>query len=154
MLRKVLSKFSKFTVERKAPRRRPHQAPIKITFDPRFSRDVHSSSMDSAFISGETVDISICGIGFSVPSIRIRENYLVGQERPLIAEIELPNGKITATLVGRRYEKVGQHLSTERFIIGAEIVSIDDDDKETLAHFIKYGDRKNKAARQFGLEVD
>lgn len=155
MLRKFLSKFSKYTIERKSPRRRPHHVPIKISFDPHYSRDVHSSAVDTAFITGETVDISVCGVGFSVPSIRIRENYLVGQDRALLAELELPNGKVKMTLVGKRYEKVGQHLSAERFIIGAEIVEIDENDRAILEHFVKYGDNRNKKhARQFGLEID
>jgi c-di-GMP-binding flagellar brake protein YcgR len=106
------------------------------------------------FMTGETFDLSDTGIAFVVSSIRIMENYLVGQERILIAELDLPGGKVTMKLLGRRYEQVGVHLSTEKYLIGAEIVEISDSDREMYEHFIRSGPTRPKAAAQMQLGID
>lgn len=148
MIRKVLSKLSRFSAKRAAPFRRVVQAPIKITFAPHVTPGIHTSSIDTSFLSGETTDMSRCGIGFVVSAIRIKENYLVGHDRKLIAEIELPNGKVKMTILGKRYEKIGLHLSTERFMIGAEILDMNPHDREVFEHFIKFGPKQRKAGKQ------
>ena len=84
----------------------------------------------AACILGETVDISRTGIGFLVPVIRLKEKYLVGQDRKLNVEIDLPTGKVYMRVVGCRYEKIGIHSSMERFFVGGNIVSLEGDDKE------------------------
>jgi hypothetical protein len=148
MIRKVLSKFSRFSAQRAAPFRRAAQVPIKVSFAPHRTPGIHTSSIDTSFLSGETTDMSRCGIGFVVSAIRIKENYLVGHDRKLIAELELPNGKVKMTVMGRRYEKVGQHLSTERFLIGAEILEMNAHDREIFEEFVKYGPKKRKAGKE------
>ena len=55
---------------------------------------VHKRPLRAACIIGETVDLSRTGIGFVVPSIRAKEKYLVGQERHVNVEIDLPTGKV------------------------------------------------------------
>jgi hypothetical protein len=148
MIRKVLSKLSRFSAKRAAPFRRSVQAPIKVSFAPHITPGIHTSSIDNSFLSGETTDMSRCGIGFVVSAIRIKENYLVGHDRKLIAEIELPNGKVKMTVLGKRYEKVGLHLSTERFMIGAEVIEMSAHDREVFEHFIKFGPTKQKAGKE------
>ncbi len=148
MIRKILSKLSRFSAKRAAPFRRSVEAPIKVSFAPHVTPGIHTSSIDTSFLSGETTDMSRCGIGFIVSAIRIKENYLVGHDRKLIAEIELPNGKVKMTVLGKRYEKVGMHLSTERFMIGAEIIDMKPHDREIFERFIKYGQEKQKAGKE------
>lgn len=126
--------------------RKKHNFPIKVTFEPLYSTGRLNTPGEKLFISGETHDLSRSGIGFIVSSIRVRENYLVGQERPLTAEIDLPSGKIRMKIIGRRYEKVGVHLSTEKFLIGAEIIEIDKENREAYEHFLKFGKRKKAAS--------
>ena len=101
------------------------------------------------------VDISRTGIGFLVPSIRVKEKYLVGHERNLNVEIDLPTGKVYMRVIGRRYEKVGVHISTERFLVGAHILSISAADKESYETFLRNGNRRAKgAAASLELGID
>jgi hypothetical protein len=100
----------------------------------------------STCILGETVDISRTGVAFLVPSIRLKEKYLVGQDRKLNIEIDLPTGKVQMKAIGRRYEKVGIHISTERFLVGAHIVDLIGTDKENYEQFLRNGNRRTKAA--------
>ncbi|MBX3245391.1 MAG: PilZ domain-containing protein [Acidobacteria bacterium] len=142
MIRDLVSKLTGLMAETSHSARKKHSLPIKVTFEPLVSTGKLMSPTEKLFITGETSDLSRTGVGFIVSSIRVRENYLVGQDRRLTAEIDLPGGKIRMKIIGRRYEKVGIHLSTERFLIGAEIVEISDADRERYDHFLKFGKRK------------
>lgn len=146
MIRDLVQKLTGFMAETSHSARKKHNLPIKVTFEPLYSTGRLNAPGEKLFISGETYDLSRSGVGFIVSSIRVRENYLVGQERPLTAEIDLPGGKVKMKIVGRRYEKVGVHLSTERFLIGAEIIEIDKENQEVYEHFLKYGKRKKAAS--------
>ncbi|QYO65768.1 hypothetical protein [Leptolyngbya sp. 7M] len=146
MIRELITKLRQTFSERSHSARKPHNLPIKISFDAEHSTGRLSSPSEKLFIAGETTDISSSGIGFVVSSIRIKEYYLVGQDRVLNAEIDLPGGKIKMKVIGRRYEKVGIHLSTERFLIGAEIVDMLHADRERYEHFLRYGRRRGKSA--------
>ncbi len=103
-------------------------------------------------ISGETKDLSKTGIAFIVSSIRLREYYLVGEDRTLNAELDLPGGKITMQIIGQRYEQVGLHLSETRFLIGATITKISDDAREIYEHFISQGKKRGKEAFVLGID--
>ncbi len=94
---------------------------------------------DEAFLSGETSDISATGIGLIVSSIRIKEKYLVGQDRLLNVELDLSGRKIRMQVRGVRYERICIHLSTERYLIGAEIVSVNEEDEQAYAHLLRHG---------------
>ncbi len=137
-----------------APRRR-HQAPMKVWFDPDTNTESARDIARSSCILGETVDLSRSGIAFLVPSIRLQEKYLVGQERELNIEMDLPTGKVQMRVSGRRYEKVGIHISTERFFVGAHIVSLSGTDKENYENFLKVGSRRmNSSAASLELRAD
>ncbi len=95
-------------------------------------------------IRGETKDLSKTGIAFIVPSIRIREYYLVGASRPLNVEVDLPNGKIRMQMVGMRYEQIGIHDSVSDFLVGAKITKMDKADREVFEDFLQLGKMAKK----------
>jgi c-di-GMP-binding flagellar brake protein YcgR len=145
MIREIISKVNRSLSERMVSARRRHTALIKIWFDPDVNSERAVELARSSCIVGETVDISRTGIGFVVPSIRVKEKYLVGQERKLNVEIDLPTGKIQMRAIGRRYKKVGIHISTEKFLVGAQILDITGPDKENYERFLRNGNRRVKA---------
>ncbi len=150
MLRNLIAKLSRTMSSRIVAIRCKRQAPIKLSFEPT-GRVGSPDSTKNLFIAGETIDMSDSGIAFMVAAIRVKENYLVGQGRILNAELDLPNGKISMKVVGQRYELVGEHLSTERYAIGAEIVEISDDDRNLYQEFMRLGDalRRNTGELKF-----
>ena len=155
MVRDLINRLHRSFSERLIPSRRCHKAPLKVWFDPETNTERSREAARAACILGETVDISRTGIGFLVPSIRVKEKYLVGHERPLNIEIDLPNGKVQLRVMGRRYEKVGVHLSTERFLVGAHILSLTGTDKEMYETFLQRGNRLERGrASGFELGVD
>lgn len=137
MLRELVSRFSSTIAERRASVRKKINVPVRVCFSP--EKDGLRSSCDALFLSGETTDVSETGIGFVVSSIRIREKYLVGQERVLNVELDVSGTKVRMKVRGRRYEKVGIHLSTEKYLVGGEIISVDDADKQAYEYFLAHG---------------
>lgn len=152
MLRELISKLNSSLSERMVPSRRHYKAPLKVWFDPDVSSERAVEAARAACIWGETVDISRTGIGFLVPAIRLKEKYLVGQDRKLNVEIDLPTGKVFLRALGRRYEKVGMHISTERFLVGAQIQELAGQNRENYEAFLRIGDRRAKTTSP-GLEL-
>ena len=142
MIRSLVNKITGLIAERSHAPRRKCEAPVRITFEPLNLSGIHVSTADGIYMSGETVDVSRTGIAFMVSQIRIKENYLVGQERVLNVEIDLPGGKVRMKVVGRRYEREGIHLSDERYLVGAEIVDMSKQDRDIYNQFLRYGGKR------------
>lgn len=155
MLRKLIAKINKTVSERRAAPRHSYQIPIKIWFDSiHKTENPHSTNGGSLTAWGETKDLSLSGIGFFVPSIRIQENYLVGGSRPLNVELDLPDGKLQMQVIGRRYEQSGEHLSASRYLIGASISEISPENFEIYKQFLLSGKKSSVKVGSFELEVD
>jgi len=146
MLRELVSKFSVTLIERRASIRKQYQVPVKVYFAPEKNPLNLTVSSQDVFLSGETVDLSETGIGFVVASIRIKEKYLVGQERILNVELDLAGKKVRMQVLGKRYERVGIHASTERYLVGAAITEMSPDDRQKYDYFLKNGNKLMKAA--------
>ncbi|MET0751872.1 MAG: hypothetical protein ABWZ66_00750 [Pyrinomonadaceae bacterium] len=153
MIRKLISKFNKSITERVVSARHKYEVPIKIWIEPDRVTGRLQKPVEHLTISGETKDLSKTGIAFIVPAIRLREYYLVGENRTLNAELDLPGGKIQMQVVGQRYEQVGQHISEARFLIGATIQRIGAQERETYEEFLHLGKKRGKA-KGFELGID
>ncbi|MBK7394312.1 MAG: PilZ domain-containing protein [Chloracidobacterium sp.] len=152
MIRELINKFNRSLSGKMISSRKGHQAPIKIWFDPDIKTERALEAARAACVLGHTVDISRTGIAFLVPSIRVKEKYLVGHERMLNVEIDLPSGKINMRVMGKRYEMVGEHSTTERFHVGAHIVEVAGESKENFNSFLRKGNRKT-GLPSVGLEL-
>lgn len=154
MIRELIGRLNRSLSEKMVPPRRPCAAPMKVWFDPDVNSERSLDAARSACIIGETVDISRNGVAFSVPVIRVKEKYLVNQERTLNVEIDLPNGKVFLKMLGKRYEKVGMHSSQERFLVGAAITSLTGTDKEIYESFLKRGSGHLNTTKRVGIVTD
>jgi hypothetical protein len=154
MIRKLVAKLNNSLSEKLVSARRRHNIPLRVWFAPEINTDRHRQAAMNSFMIGETADLSRTGIAFLVSSIRINENYLVGHDRKLILEIALPNGTVHVRVVGRRYEKVGEHLSTERFLVGAHIVGFEGNSETVFRQFLKHGSRTRRATGSLELGID
>ena len=152
MIRRLISMFNRSLAERMVAERYKHSVPVKIWFEPDKTTCKLKLPIEKLTVHGETKDLSSSGIGFIVSSIRIKENYLVGEGCTLNAEIDLPTGKVRMKVVGRRYEQIGQDIQTARYLIGAEIVNISEEDREVYEHFLVHGDGHKKRSLAFGID--
>lgn len=154
IIRKLFSKLNRSVVESASPRRYKLHVPVKITLDPDAGATGKLTvKRESLAVSGETEDLSATGISFVVSSIRLREYYLVGEDRRLKAELDLPNGRIKMEIVGVRYEQVGIHDSAVSYLIGAKILSVTPLEKEIYEEYLRLGGRVKKVAADFTLEA-
>ena len=142
MLRELVSRFSSTIAERRASVRKKYNVPVKVCFAP--DKTLVRGRCEDALLSGETSDVSETGIGFIVSSIRIKERYLVGQDRVLNVELDLSGRKVRMQVRGVRYERIGIHLSTERYLVGASIVDVNEEDKTAYEHLLQHGHKANK----------
>ncbi len=154
MLRKLIAKFNKSMVERVVSARHNLAVPIKLSFEPSGKTGKLSSPPQILYITGETKDLSATGIAFVVSTIRIKENYMVGEERALNAELDLPNGKVSMKVVGQRYEPVeDQHLSASKYLVGASITEMSDEHREVYEYFLRSGGvKKNTGSLKLGID--
>ena len=149
MIRKWTNKFRTTVSKHNIPRRKELRVPVKISIEPDLSTGSLQLPLKNIFIRGETADLSRSGIAFIVDTIRLKENYLVGEGRILNAEVSLPNGIIKTQLMGTRYKQIGKHVSTTKYLIGAKILKMSAGDKRTYEECLK-----SKRAASGELEFD
>lgn len=125
---------------------------MRVWFEPEINTPHNHAIAKNMAMPGETVDMSRTGIAFIVSSIRVNEKYLVGQDRKLNIEIDLPTGRVEMQVVGKRYEKVGANSTDEKYLIGANIVKLETDSNPAYDLFLRKGARAQRTASQ-GLEL-
>ncbi len=155
MIRELASRFSSVLSERRTSARKKFSVPVKVHFAPVDNKTNLTSAHDECYLAGETLDLSSTGIGIIVSAIRMKEKYLVGQDRPLNIELNLAGKKVRMQVMGRRYEAIGIHTSTERYLVGAEIIGMPDADRRSYEHFLENGKKllKNYSpAFEMGIE--
>ena len=152
MIRRLISMFNRSLAERLVAERCKCSVPIKVWFEPDNMTGKLKLPIEKLTAYGETRDLSTSGIAFIVSSIRIKENYLVGEGCTLNVEIDFPTGKVQMQVVGRRYEPLGEHVSTARYLIGAEIVNLSEEYREVYEHFLVHGEGHKKRSLAFGID--
>lgn len=131
-------------MSRISPSRRNLQVPISVSFEPETNTGRLTVKREILSIKGETKDLSATGIAFVVDSIRLREFYLVGENRVLDAILELSGVKIRMKLLGQRYEQFGEHLSVHKYLIGASIQSMNQLDRDIYDEYLQGGNKFKK----------
>ena len=146
MIRALISKLNKQVMSRLSASRCDLQVPINVSIQFKKKTVSHLDKIEALSIGGETKDMSETGIAFYVDSIRLREHYLVGEDRVLNVKLDLPNGAARMQIVGLRYEQIEQHSSNSKYLIGAKIVKMKDHDREIYKEFLRVGNGgfKNK----------
>ena len=152
MIRKLLADFNKSISKRVVASRHKYEVPIKLSFETDRNTGRLQNPLESLFITGETKDLSQTGIAFVVSSIRLKENYLVGEGRTLNAELDLPSGKIKMQIVGQRYEQVGKHISTANFLVGAKILRMTVENRELYQDFLRSGRKRKAGSLKLGID--
>lgn len=89
-------------------------------------------------VAGRTREMSKTSVSFVVPFIRIGEHYLVGhgEQKRLKLQFELPNGKVRLTIIAEQFKMLQFHDSTPQYLIGGQIVQINEGDAERYNSFL------------------
>ena len=149
LVRRITTELTGFVWSRLTAPRKKLCVPVRICLE-----SESKASEKSIYVKGETKDLSKSGIAIVIPSIRVSEKYLVGESRPIFADLDLPNGKIKIELVGCRYEQLGIHDSVATYLIGAKIVRMSANDLMLYDEYLELGDSLRKAqTTDFTVEV-
>jgi hypothetical protein len=143
IIRQLLSKMNIFVMSRRSAPRFDRQVPITITLKSE-KNGCQASKKEVLLLKGVTKDLSESGIAFYVDSIRLREHYLVSEDRILNAELELPHGAIQMQVIGVRYEQFDIHTSVAKYLIGARIEHIEPHTMEIYKEYLRLGDKLKK----------
>lgn len=147
-IRRLASELNGFILSRLTAPRKKLRVPISISLAEENSKGVNLS------VAGETKDLSKSGIAFFAPCIRLADKYLVGESRLLAIELDLPNGRVKMNVRGVRYEQIGIHDSTAKFMIGAQIESIPETDRVLYDEYLRFGDAlRNAEQKNFTAET-
>lgn len=133
--RRIVSRLRRFI----GNRRRTRRAPVRMKFTLSLSdpRTTSNGSRRLPSLQGYTLDVSTNGVAMVVPAIRIGEHYLVGQDRRLYLNLELPDAAIELGVVPVRYESFDEEAEDTGYLIGARITEISESDQTQLNAFVK-----------------
>lgn len=116
-------------------RRRAKRCVARIPFRVR-PLGMHANGSGQHWLDGHTLDLSTTGMALNVPAIRIGGTYLVGDKQRLLLQLELPEGPIEIQVMPVRYESLEDHATRSGYLIGAQIVSLDDADYKAYEEFV------------------
>lgn len=139
ILRKLISRLNGRVMSRLSAERRNLQVPINVSIEPNKNTGSLIRRTEGLSIGGETRDLSETGLAFLVDAIRLKEHYLVGEDRTLLVKLDLPNGTVKLKAIGKRYEQIDVHSTHSRYLIGASIIEMDAVDREVYTEFLRLG---------------
>jgi hypothetical protein len=87
-------------------------------------------------MDGHTVDISANGMALIVPAIRIGEHHLVGENRNLSVNLELPVGPVEMQVTPVRYEALERHESETGYLMAVKIVTMSVEDRAKFSEYV------------------
>jgi hypothetical protein len=87
-------------------------------------------------MDGHTFDLSANGMALIVPAIILDEHHLVGENRSLKIQLELPPGPVEMQVRPVRYEHLDEHKSETGYLIAVKIVGMSEEDRAKYAEYV------------------
>ena len=87
-------------------------------------------------LAGHTLDVSEHGLALILPSIRLGEHHLVGENRGFTVRLQLPDGPVDMQVAPVRYENLDEHSTETGFLIGVKITQMSDVDRTQFAEYV------------------
>ena len=132
--RTIVARLRKFFGDRRRSRRQRARLELSISI----ASPAKSLTGSKRIISmgGHTLDLSANGIAFIVPAITLGDHHLVGENRRLNVQLELPVGPVEMQVVPVRFERLDEHKSETGYLIAVKIVGMSDEDRATYAEYV------------------
>ena len=135
LARRIAARLREFIGNRRRAKRFCARLPFSVSLiDQQLNLN---GSRRRASISGHTADVSTTGLGLVVPAIRIGEHYLVGENRRLRIELELPGGPVALQGVSVRYERLDESGTENGYLIGVSIAEMNERDRDHYVEYVK-----------------
>lgn len=118
-------------------RRRPPRRVIRLKLAVRLINPASAKGGREQVLHGHTLDVSLQGISFVVPAIRLGTDYLIGDNRTLRLTLELPAEPIEIHAVAVRYQHLEASDDGKNFLVGASITTMSAEAKQLLEEYLK-----------------
>lgn len=132
--RTIVSRLRKFFVDR----RRATRQRVRLAFSLSIDSPAKSlkGSRRTISMDGHTLDLSANGMALVVPAITLGEHHLVGENRSLKVQLELPLGPVEMQVVPVRYERLDEDKSETGYLIAVKIVGMSEEDRARYAEYV------------------
>ncbi len=134
LVRSVVSRFSRFIVDRRGEPRVSVRLPFSISIQ---GTNGNGNGGRERLLEGYTRDVSAGGLGLIVNTVRIDGYCIVVDGRPRRLVLQLPNGPVTMLVLPFRSERLGD--SGAGYIIGAQITDIGEEDRQRYLEYVLSG---------------
>jgi c-di-GMP-binding flagellar brake protein YcgR len=134
LARSLVSQLRRFVGDRRRAKRQ--KARLAFTLSLGGAAIKLNGSRQNAALKGHTMDVSIHGVALIVPSILLGEHHLVGENRKLNVQLELPQGMVEMKVVPIRYESLEEHETETGYLIGAKIVEMGETERERFTQYV------------------
>ena len=131
LVRSVVSKFSRFIVDRRGEPRVSVRLPFSISIQ---GTNGNGNGGRERLLEGHTRDVSASGLGLIVHTVRIDSYYIFVDGRPRKLVLQLPIGPVNMLVLPVRSERLGD--SGAGYIIGAQITAIGEKDRQRYSEYL------------------
>jgi c-di-GMP-binding flagellar brake protein YcgR len=132
--RTIVSRFRQYIGER----RRSKRYRVRLAFT--ISEPDRAKSLNGArrtrTMEGHTLDISGSGLALIVPAITLGEHHIVGDNRTLNVNLQLPGGPIDLKVTPVRYESLEEDETETGYLIGVRILEMSDGHRSKFAEYV------------------
>jgi hypothetical protein len=134
LTRSLVSHLRRLVGDRRQAKR--HTARLAFTLSLARPAIKLNGSRPRAGLKGHTLDVGMKGLALIVPTILLGEHHLIGENRRLIVELQLPQGPVAMEVLPLRYESLEEHKTETGYLIGAKIVEMSKGDRERFTRYV------------------
>lgn len=132
--RAIVSRLRQYVGDRRHSTRRNVLLPISLSLvSP--TKNLNGTSRTSSMV-GHTVDLSAKGLALIVPAITLGDHHLVGENRSLSLQLEVPNGPVVMQVTPVRYERLEEQGTETGYLIGVKITGMPEEDRARFAEYV------------------
>jgi PilZ domain-containing protein len=132
--RTLVSRLRKFIGDRRRSKRQ--QARLAFSISIASPAKSLKGSRRTVSMDGHTFDLSMNGMALIVPAITLGEHHLVGENRSLKVQLELPVGPVEMQVLPVRYERLDEHKSETGYLIAVKIVGMSEEDRAKFREYV------------------
>jgi hypothetical protein len=132
--RTVVARLRKFVGDRREVKRYR----VRLAFSLSIASPAKNlkGSRRTVSMDGHTLDLSANGMALVVPAITLGEHHLIGENRSLNVQLELPSGPVEMQVVPVRYEQLEEHATETGYLIAVKIVGMLESDRLTYSKYV------------------
>jgi hypothetical protein len=132
--RTVVSRLRKFVGDRREVKR--HRVRLALSISIASPAKSLKGSRRTIVMDGHTLDLSANGMALIVPAITLGEHHLVGENRSLNVQLELPLGPVEMQVVPVRYERLEEHAVETGCLMAVKIVGMSESERTRYQEYV------------------